>query len=227
MKFFLIFAIGCLLCGSVKAQHQPLFDEYVREAGDQAELFTGKIESGYPSMIYTNHPYWLNQEFCTGEVLYKGLLYKQVSLRYDAYLQQLVVNTPVKRSHVYVPMDRVERFKLEGTEYARRNGEFMAILYSSPRMELVEQVQVSLKEELVDNEKVKREFRREVKYYLLRAGQTHEVSKLKSVMKLFPGRGKALKNFAKMHQLDFGVFRQSSLITLVKYADELLEQPLN
>jgi hypothetical protein len=211
----------------VKAQHQPLFDEYVREAGDQAELFTGKIESGYPSMIYTNHPYWLNQEFCTGEVLYKGLLYKQVSLRYDAYLQQLVVNTPVKRSHVYVPMDRVERFKLEGTEYARRNGEFMAILYSSPRMELVEQVQVSLKEELVDNEKVKREFRREVKYYLLRAGQTHEVSKLKSVMKLFPGRGKALKSFAKMHQLDFGVFRQSSLITLVKYADELLEQPLN
>jgi hypothetical protein len=142
-------------------------------------------------------------------------------------LQQLVVNTPVKRSHVYVPMDRVERFKLEGTEYARRNGEFMAILYSSPRMELVEQVQVSLKEELVDNEKVKREFRREVKYYLLRAGQTHEVSKLKSVMKLFPGRGKALKSFAKMHQLDFGVFRQSSLITLVKYADELLEQPLN
>jgi hypothetical protein len=211
----------------LKAQHQPLFDEYVREAGDQAELFTGKIESGYPSMIYTNHPYWLNQEFCTGEVLYKGLLYKQVSLRYDAYLQQLVVNTPVKRSHVYVPMDRVERFKLEGTEYARRNGEFMAILYSSPRMELVEQVQVSLKEELVDNERVKREFRREVKYYLLRAGQTHEVSKLKSVMKLFPGRGKALKSFAKMHQLDFGVFRQSSLITLVKYADELLEQPLN
>ena len=152
MKFFLIFAIGCLLCGSVKAQHQPLFDEYVREAGDQAELFTGKIESGYPSMIYTNHPYWLNQEFCIGEVLYKGLLYKQVSLRYDAYLQQLVVNTPVKRSHVYVPMDRVERFKLEGTEYARRNGEFMALLYSSPRMELVEQVQVSLKEELVDED---------------------------------------------------------------------------
>ena len=228
MKCIFILAIGCLLCGSLKAQqHQQLFDEYCREAGDQAELFVGKVEAGYPSMIYTNHPYWLNQEFCTGEVMYKGLLYKNVSVRYDAYLKQLVVNTPIKRSHVYVPMDWVERFKLEGTEYARRNGEFVAILFSSPQMELVEQVQITLKEQLVDNEKVKREFKREVKYYLLRGGQTHEVSKLKTVMKLFPGRGKALKNFAKMHQLDFGVFRQSSLTTLVKYADELLQQPLN
>ena len=227
MKSIFILSIGCLLCGSLKAQHQQLFDEYCREAGDQAELFVGKIETGYPSMIYTNHPYWSSQDYCTGEVVYQGMLYKNVSLRYDAYLKQLVVNTPIKRSNVYVPMDRVERFKLEGTEYARRNGEFVAILFSSPRMELVEQVQIALKEQLVDNEKVKREFKREVKYYLLRAGQTHEVSKLKTVMKLFPGRGKTLKSFAKMHHLDFGVFRQSSLTTLVKYADELVQQPLN
>ena len=226
MKRIFILAIGCLLCGSLKAQHQQLFDEYCREAGDQAELFVGKVETGYPSMIYTNHPYWSSQDYCTGEVVYQGMLYKNVSLRYDAYLKQLVVNTPIKRSNVYVPMDRVERFKLEGTEYARRNGEFVAILFSSPRMELVEQVNIILKEEFMENSKVMYDFQRDVKYYVLRGGQMHEVDKLKTVLKLFPGREKMLKRFAKEQALDFKMHRQFSLISMIRYADELLAQPL-
>ena len=227
MKRMFLLAIGCLMCIGLKAQHQQLFDEYRRDAGDQAEMFLGKAEPGYPSMIYMNHPYWLFDEFSPGNVVYNGLSYKNVSLRFDAYLQQLVVNTPVKHSNVYVPMDLVEKFTLGDTEYARRNGEFMAILYSTPRMELVGQVQVTMKERLVDNAKVKREFKREVKYYLLRGGMTHEVSALKSLIKLYPGRKKALKSYAKAQNLDYQTHRQSALIMTVKYIDELLQQPLN
>ena len=227
MKRMFLLAIGCLMCIGLKAQHQQLFDEYRLEAGDQAEIFVGKAEPGYPSTIYMNHPYWLFDEFSPGNVVYNGLSYKNVSLRFDAYLQQLVVNTPVKHSNVYVPMDLVEKFTLGDTEYARRNGEFMAILYSTPRMELVEQVQVTMKERLVDNSKVKREFKREVKYYLLRGGMTHEVSTLKSLIKLYPGRKKALKSYAKAQNLDYQTHRQSALIMTVKYIDELLQQPLN
>ena len=227
MKRMFLLAIGCLMCIGLKAQHQQLFDEYRLEAGDQAEMFVGKAEPGYPSTIYMNHPYWLFDEFSPGNVVYNGLSYKNVSLRFDAYLQQLVVNTPVKHSNVYVPMDLVEKFTLGDTEYARRNGEFMAILYSTPRMELVEQVQVTMKERLVDNSKVKREFKREVKYYLLRGGMTHEVSTLKSLIKLYPGRKKALKSYAKAQNLDYQTHRQSALIMTVKYIDELLQQPLN
>ena len=227
MKRMFLLAIGCLMCIGLKAQGQQLFDEYRREAGDQAEMFVGKAEPGYPSTIYMNHPYWLFDEFSSGNVVYNGLSYKNVSLRFDAYLQQLVVNTPVKHSNVYVPMDLVEKFTLGDTEYARRNGEFMAILYSTPRMELVEQVQVTMKERLVDNAKVKREFKREVKYYLLRGGMTHEVSTLKSLIKLYPGRKKALKSYAKAQNLDYQTHRQSALIMTVKYIDELLQQPLN
>ena len=227
MKRMFLLAIGCLMCIGLKAQHQQLFDEYRLEAGDQAEIFVGKAEPGYPSTIYMNHPYWLFDEFSPGNVVYNGLSYKNVSLRFDAYLQQLVVNTPVKHSNVYVPMNLVEKFTLGDTEYARRNGEFMAILYSTPRMELVEQVQVTMKERLVDNSKVKREFKREVKYYLLRGGMTHEVSTLKSLIKLYPGRKKALKSYAKAQNLDYQTHRQSALIMTVKYIDELLQQPLN
>ena len=111
-----------------------------------------------------------------------------------------------------------------GTEYARRNGEFVAILFGSPRMELVEQVHVILKEEPVDKGKVMYDFKREVKYFVLRGGKTHEVNKLKTVLKLYPGIKGELRRFAKQHSLNFKEHRQSSLIQVVKHADELLSQ---
>lgn len=225
-RIILMFVAGCLLGGKAWAQHQQLFDEYRRGAGDQAEMFVGKVEPGYPPTVYLSHPYWLFDDFFPGDVVYNGLLYRNVPVRYDAYLKQLVVNTPVKRSNVYVPMHLVEKFTLGGTEYSRRNGEIMAILFSSPRMELVEQVSIVQKEEFVERKKAMYDFKRQVKYYILRAGQMHEVDKLKTVLKLFPGIRTQLKRYANEHSLDFKQHRQSALITMVKYADELLTQPL-
>lgn len=225
MKRIFLLAIGCLICGVMKAQHQQIFDEFRQEVGDQAEMFAGKVEPGYPSTVYINHPYWLTDNFSQGDVVFRGLTYLNVSVRYDAYLKQLVVKTPVKRQNVSVPMDLVEKFTLGGIRYERRKGEFMAILYSSPRIELVQQMNVMMREKLVDNVKVQYEFKPTMKYCLYRDGQVYEVTNLKSVSKLYPHLKKELKQFAKKYHLDFKDNRQLSLGTLVKYADEWVGQP--
>lgn len=225
MKRIFLLAIGCLMCGSVSAQHQELFDEFRQEVGDQAEMFSGKVEPGYPAVLYATFPYLVSDDFLTGDVVFNGLTYREVPLRYDVYQKQLVVRTPVKRSNVYVPMDKVEKFTLGGINYERRDGEFVAVLYSSPRMELVERVNVFMEEDIVDNVSYKIQFKRDVEYFLLCDGQAHEVAKLKSVSKLYPDIKKELKQFAKKYHLDFKENRQLSLTTLVKYVDELVGQP--
>ena len=224
MKRVFLFMLGCLMCGAMNAQHQQLFDEFRQEVGDQAEMFAGKVEPGYPSTVYINHPYWMSDGFLQGDVRYHGMLYKDVSMRYDAYQKQLVVKTPVKGSNVCVPMDGVETFTLGGRHYERRNGEFVAILYSSPRMELMERMEVSMREKFVDNEKVQYEFKSKMGYCLLHGGQAHDVTNLKSVSKLYPDIKKELKQFAKKYYLDFKENRSLSLTTLVKHADELSGQ---
>ena len=123
-------------------------------------------------------------------------------------------------------MHLVEKFTLGGTEFSWRYGEIVAILFSSPRMELVEQVNITLKENIVAKNQVMYDFNRDVRYYVLRGGEVYEVDKLKSVLKLFPGREKMLKRYANENALDFKLYRQSALITIMKYADELLAQPL-
>jgi hypothetical protein len=54
----------------------------------------------------------------------------------------------------------------------------------------------------------------------------YEVTNMRSVLKLYPGLEKELKRFSKMNSLNFKENRQSSLVSLVKYADELLSKSL-
>ena len=225
MKHIVLWIMGCLFCGVVNAQEQQLFDEYLREAGDRAEMFVGKMETGYSSMAFINNPYWADEEFLSGEVRYKGLLYKNVLLRYDAYLKQLVVKTPVKQSNVYIPMHLVEGFAIEGIVYAKYNDEFMAVLYDGSQIDMVEQMRVSLKENM-NHDKLQYEFKRKATYYLLSDGRMHEISNMRSVLKLYPGFEKELKRFAKVNNLDFREARLYSLTSMVKYADELLAKSL-
>ena len=225
MKHIFLWMLGCLFCGVVNAQEQRLFDEYLREAGDRAEMFVGKMETGYASTVFINHPYWLSDEFLVGEVRYKGMLYKNVLLRYDAFLNQLVVKTPEKQANVYIPMHAVEGFTIGGLVYAKHDDEFMAVHYDGSHMELLEQMRVKMKENM-NHENLQYEFKRNVNYYLLNDGRMYEVTNMRSVLKLYPGLEKELKRFSKMNNLNFKENRQSSLVSLVKYADELLSKSL-
>lgn len=225
-RIFLI-AFGCFICGVLKAQRQQIFDEYRMEAGDQAEMFVGKLEMGYSSTVYMNSPYLFSDDFVMGDVMYNGLLYQDVPIRYDGYLKQLVVNTPVRHLNICVSMHLVDKFTLDGIDYERRDGDFVALLFDSSHMELIEQVNVSVKDVYLSQVSFKHGFVHNVKYYVLRDGQKHEVDKLQSVLKLYPTIKKELKRFAKMYHLDFREHRRSSLISVMKYADELLTQSLN
>ena len=227
MKCIFLFVLGCLLCSPMRAQHQQVFEEYRREAGDWAEMFVGKVEVGYASAAYKNLPYLLSDDFVSGDVMYNDLWYKNVRLRYDAYQKQLVVNTPEKQLNICVPMHAVNKFVLDGTDYERRDGEMVAILFSGSGMELIEHVNVYVAEELVNKMSFKYRFVHVVKYYMLRDGRRYEVGNLRSITKLFPDMKKELKRFVKINRLDFSEHRKSSLISLIKYADKLLVGPLN
>ena len=221
MKRIFLLLIGCLWYAVVNAQEQRLFDEYLQETGDQAEIFIGKMEPGYTSTVYVNHPYWQSEEFFIGEVKYKGLLYRNVLLRYDAFLKQLVVKTPVKQSNVYVPIHWVEEFAIGGTVFDIHEGEFMALLYKGSRVELLERMRVSMKENM-NHARVQYEFKRKESYFVLCEDRMCEVNSMRSVLKLYPELEKELKRFAKMNKLNFREHRKASLVAMVKYADELL-----
>lgn len=223
-RCFFLLVVGCFLCGEVKGQAQQIFDEYLQKIGDHSELYVGKVEYGYPSTAYMEHPYWGSDDFQQGTVVFNGRLYRDVWLRFDAYLQQLVVRTPVKGAFVCVPMQQVDRFALDGMEFVRRNDKFVALLFEGNRVELVELLSVYRKERVIGVDKAQYGFKREAKYYVLSDKEMREVKNLKSVLSLYPGIKRELKAFAKAGQLNFKEHRRTSLASMIKYAEGLLAE---
>lgn len=222
MKYIILLIVCCSLFGEVKGQTQQLFDEYMNKVGDHSELYMGKVEYGYPSTVYMDHPYWMSDDFLEGTVVFNGLLYRNVWFRFDAYLQQLVVKTPVKGAFVCVPMQKVDGFAWGDMKFIRWNDKFVSLLFDGNRVKLVEQQQLYRKERVTDADRAQYGFRRDVKYYVLSDKGEYEVDKLKSVLKLYPEIKKELKTFANMNRLDFKEYRSSSLVSMIKYAEALL-----
>lgn len=221
----LSFFILCLACISLKAQ-QGQIDAYHEYAGSHASLFLGKVEHGYPVSRYANHPYWDDARFYPGEILYKGIWYKNLSMRYDAHLCQLAVMTPDKRMTLLVDMRQVGYFILDGIKFVQSEDAYVAELYDGANLRLVRQTECRLSTSELRDKASYQKFSRSVRYLLYQGDDVREVKSKSSVLKLFPKYKKSLNQYAKTHSLDFKNKRQEALRLLVAHADELLKHNL-
>lgn len=220
----LLLLIFCSACAGLKAQ-QELIDSFHEKAGSYASLFVGKVEHGYPASAYANHPYWDDIRFYAGEVSYRGLWYRNLSMRYDAHLRQLAVMAPDKRMTMLVDMREVDRFLLDGILFLKEGDSYVAELHRGPNLRLIRETECSLSTAELRDKASFRKFSRKVRYLLYRGNDVQEVKSKSSVLKLFPQHKKALSQFAKTRSLDFRNYRQQALTLLVAYADELEQKP--
>ena len=220
----LLFLVFCSACAGLKAQ-QELIDGFHEKAGSHASLFVGKVEHGYPASTYANHPYWDDARFYNGEVLYKGIWYRNLSMRYDTHLRQLAVMTPDKRMTMLVDMRQVDRFLLDGVLFLKEGESYIAELHRGPNLRLTRETECRLSTAELRDKASYRKFSRSVRYLLYRGNDVQEVKSKSSVLKLFPRHKKALNQYAKIHSLDFRNQRQLALSLLVAYADELEQKP--
>ena len=220
----LLSLIFCSFSISLQAQ-QEVVDSFHEKAGRYAALFVGKLEHGYPASRYANHPYWDDIRYYSGEVLYKGIWYKDLLMRYDAFLHQLAVMTPDKRMSVLVDMRQVECFVLNGIPFVKENGTYVAELHRGKNLRLIRQTDCRLSTAELRDKASYRKFSRNVSYLLYRDDDVQEVKSKSSLLKLFPRHKKALNQYVKTHSLDFRNDRQAALKLLVAFADELEQKP--
>lgn len=220
--FFFVLCCICF-CQATVAQYQKTFDVYRQEAGEYASLFRGKLERGYPSFEYANHPYWSDDSFSHGDVLYNGLLYTNLSIRFDTFLNQLIVRTPNRNVPVWVDMSAVAYFTLEQLRFVRQGETFVALHYDSPRVKLVQRAECTFGIPITKNGVSYKNFKRTSRYWLQRGDESYEVKSLSSVLKHFPSEKKLLKQFAKEQHLNFKEDRAAALTALIGYADRITQ----
>ena len=87
---YLLFFIMMSVIQPVGAQ------EHHSSASDFARLYVGAVEPQYHRMLWHDIPYYKdNTDMYSGRVSYHGVVYDDVQLRFDQFMQRIAVLTPV------------------------------------------------------------------------------------------------------------------------------------
>ena len=218
-----------LLCAfftlpSIQAQ-QTAFDEFRKEAGDYAALYTGKAEVSYNLQKYLNHPYWGVEEFCNGTIHYNGWLYTGIKLRYDTYKKLLIVVTPNKQTALQVDLRKVDYFEINGQKFVRQGDNYAALLYESPQLCLTQYIVSTLRTQIKKEDFYYSQFKKNMFFSLRKDGTDFTLSSRSDFLKLFPKIKKQLKAFCRKEKLSFREdSRAQDMIALTRYTDSLIHK---
>ena len=217
-KYWLVFVCMMAVVQHVGAQ------EYFSSASDFARLYVGPVEPQYPKSLWHDMPYYKgNTNMYKGRISYHGVVYEDVKLRFDQYMQRVVVLPPGERVLCMPEQEFIDWFEMDGNKYVRdpEDGSRFASLLSdgsSNGIRLYHSVwKTDGRERTFGGTKYLKTLNTEEFYTLITSdGVMHHVKRASDVAKLFPEQKKQIKQYAKKNHLSFSKSeREKSLVKVI------------
>lgn len=201
---------------------------YRTAIGTQARIFNG---SKYLAPDYSDdyHPFFLSDDWLTGDVFYDGEYFQDIALMYDLSSGQLITEHLSSGQSIQLVWDKLEHFTIsdqyfEKIDPASAGGtlpqtDFYNVLYAGT-IKLVARRQKFLREKIVSTT-VERSFEEKYRYFLYKNGVYFPVKNKGSIMKLMSDKKQEMKRFFKQQALPFAQNRETLLTRLAKHYDSL------
>ncbi len=178
-----------------------------------------------------NHPYFLDDYWEEGQIVYDGQAFDSVYMMYEIYSDLVLVESFSSKgalSVIKLHSPLISSFKLLGHTFIRLQTDslqniqegFYDLLYDGEKLQLYSRrIKMIVKDDAVNS--VAETFTQKDKFYLKKDGQYFQVKKKKSVLKVLHDRKKELKAFARSNQLFFSSDQERSIMALAEYYDNL------
>jgi len=200
---------------------QELETRYVSVMGDYARLYIGKVEVPYERQFYKTLPYlYEDGSFHVGTVGTEELVYPEVALRFDVYLNQLVVESPYSHVKVVPRKENVQFFTLEGQRFVNCNGTFVREEYAGKKLSLFTYIYKEHDYPDIQQARKMVQFKSKWDLWLVQDGKVKTVKSLSDLQALFPTRSQEIKRFADEKKLKFNTKnRINSVKSIVEFLD--------
>jgi len=226
-RIYTILCIPLICCAHICAQVVPV-EDYLQQAGVYAEIYNGKIEESYNTVLYKNLPYYINSDFTEASIVYKNNYYPHQKARLDLYREQLAVVPPGTQLAVVLGSSNIEKVYMHGKTFVwltpskaggLKPGYYM-LLSEGAKTQLFCKEKYTIRKNL-SQERVFFYFDHEIRYYLLYNNRHYAVKNKGSFSKLFPQYKKQINQFVKDNKLNFKHNPIESLTALAVYCEEL------
>jgi hypothetical protein len=196
----------------------------------EPNLYRGDQYAEYSFLLKEGHPFFGEDRWRKGTVMYNGILYENVSLLYDEVLDMLVMPDPLKVFKIILIPSEVGSFTIEDHSFVRLsdslnpsqpgNG-FYEQLYKG-HISLLKREKKTIQEDVSNPaEGIRRYIEVHVSYYLKRGNEYYSVNNKGSLLYALKDKNREAKKFIRQNHLNVRKDKENALVKVVTWYDGL------
>lgn len=192
---------------------------YLKVIQEQIQLYNGGDYVDYRSQN-DEHPYFISEDWITGSIQYDRQQYDDISLLYNIYTDQVIIEQSSSTIMVQLIRDKVQTFSLNGHQF------IMLEIKDLPKGFYDQlcngKVNVFAKriknfQETISSSQIHRDFIEKSRYYISKDGHYYQVKSKKSVLNVLSDRKRDLNQFIRQNHLRFRKNREAAIIKLAEF----------
>lgn len=200
-----------------------LAQHYDKALGDHARLYNGQeYVDLYANKLIDGHPYFLDEEYQAGSVMYDGSLYQDIQLRYNLFQNSVVVEHPKTHREIELVAQKLDRFQIQNVLFVRLTQPepgYYAQLYSGS-ISFYGRYYKTIQERVDAKAKITA-FIPKTRYYLLKDNTYHVITSKSSVLKILENQKSELRKFLNQERISFRNNREYALKRIGEKYDQL------
>jgi hypothetical protein len=201
---------------------------YHQSFGEQSAIYNGPLYNGYPFTFKEGQPYFHSEEITFGTVVYEGIQYDSILMKYDEITDVLIIFNSADQIQLW--NERVESFHIFNADFIQPQKDsnvsglgfpgFYNLLYNGKNSLLKKEIKV-IREQISATGDLQRFTDTKEYYYVKKNGTCYAVPNSKSFYKILGEHKDEVKQFVKTNKLSFRKDRQNTLIKATAYYDSL------
>jgi hypothetical protein len=197
-------------------------------SSDQSGLYNGSEYPGYDFQFKKGSPFFLTDRFTRADILYDGILYKDVSILYDDLKDILVLEDSLYPIQLH--SRRVAEFNISGHHFMRpekndlnnsiSDQQFYELLFDGKISIFKKQVK-TIVQDISANEGVEKSIVESDNYYIKRHGVFNLIRDQNDLIRVLNDREKEIRDFLKKNKLKFRKNKENTLLQVAGYYEQI------
>lgn len=198
---------------------------YDQKFGEQSHVYNGSVYfNRFALATLKGHTFYGEDDWQDGYVFYDGQLYEDVSLRYDLFLDKVIIEHPAGQE-IELITEKVDYFKIGNQVFDRLvlpSPGFYARIYSGD-IKVYARHYKTIQEKPGTTTMIT-EFLTKRKLYIVRQGNYYAVHSRASALKVFAERKSDLKKFLNREGIVFAKDKEYALRRMAEYMERMSKQ---
>ena len=200
---------------------------YYRQRGNEASVYSGILHNRYSTDI-NGIAYYNSEDWRRGEVIYEGMLYKSVLMKYDLVKDQLIViSNDTSGVSIGLFSPRVKQFAFSGSTFIRIDNNNAGIIQSGFYRQLtvgkviaLARVKKIISDKIIDN-RIVRYFEENTKYYVIKEGKYFYIQNKNDLFNVLKDHKKEVQGFMKKNKFNYRKKSEETIVAVVDFYNHL------